>query len=86
MGIGSEYCAELQGNSLVFGTSPTMDTCLFVLHAFYYIMNISYPQKWKDVFIFIDTMLLGVDDVCRKRVSLQKYYICSTFMNSPVSM
>ena len=38
-------------------------------------MNISYPQKWKDVFIFIYSVLLGFDNTISKRISLQKFYL-----------
>ena len=65
-------CTE-GGKVVVFGPASTMDTLLLTLHAFYYIMNISYPQTWKDVFIFIDSMLIGVDDAVAKRISLQKF-------------
>jgi hypothetical protein len=65
-------CTE-GGKVVVFGPASTMDTLLLTLHAFYYIMKILYPQTWKDVFIFIDSMLLGVDDAVAKRISLQKF-------------
>ena len=65
-------CAE-GGRLLDFGNTASIDTALMTRHASYYVFNASYQSKWKDVFIFIDAVILGVKNSASKRISIQKF-------------
>ena len=65
-------CAE--GNGIIdFSDAVTVDSALLTLHASYYVFNLSYPTKWKDIFIFIDCLLCGMKGAAAKRISLQQF-------------
>lgn len=66
------FCTE--GERLIdLEVDSTLDKGLLTLHASYYVFNTSYPKEWKDLFIFIDAILLGIKNAASKRISLQKF-------------
>ncbi|CAB3988384.1 Hypothetical predicted protein [Paramuricea clavata] len=50
----------IEGKELVDVTSRPMDTVLFSLYATYYIFSIAYPVDHKDLFLFIDSIIVGI--------------------------
>jgi hypothetical protein len=49
-----------------------MDTALFSLYAIYYTFSIAYPQEHKDIFLYIDSVLVGMQ-TATNRISLQRF-------------
>jgi hypothetical protein len=49
-----------------------MDTVLFSLYAIYYTFSIAYPQEHKDIFLYIDSVLVGMQ-TATNRISLQRF-------------
>ena len=68
----ASLCTE--GEKLCDIPPNSLETALLVLYASYYVFNTSYPNKWKDVFTFIDCALLGIKEGVLKRIGLQKFF------------
>lgn len=64
-------CAE--GNELVDVTVNPIKTALLSLHALYYIFSIQYPKEHKDMFIFMDSMLLGLQHAMSNKIAVHKF-------------
>jgi hypothetical protein len=63
----------IEGKELVDVTSRPMDTVLFSLYATYYSFSIAYPVDHKDLFLFIDSIIVGIQQNASSRISLQKF-------------
>ncbi|XP_046858181.1 uncharacterized protein LOC124451610 [Xenia sp. Carnegie-2017] len=63
----------VEGRQFVDVTSFSLDTVLFTLYATYYVFSIAYPQDHKDVFLFIDSVFVGLQHTAINRISSQKF-------------
>ena len=64
-------CVERQ--KLLDGSSCSLETVFFCLHAVYYTFSIEYPGEHKDTFFFIDSALIGLPQSSASRIVLQNF-------------
>ena len=55
------------------GTSVSLPMALVLLMGCYYVFDISYPNKAKNIYLFLEASLLENTTEARKRVVLQKF-------------
>lgn len=55
------------------GTSVGLPMALVLLIGVFYIFNIEYPAKAKNMYIFLEAILMDNNDAARKSVVVQKF-------------
>lgn len=63
----------IEGEILIDVTLCPMETSFFTLYFCYYIFSISYPNECKDLFFFVDSVLLGLYHKATNRISVQNF-------------
>ena len=63
----------VEGQQLLDGSSYPLETGFFCLHASYYIFSIEYRSDHKDIFFFIDSILIGLQQTSTTRILLQNF-------------
>lgn len=62
----------VEGQQLLDGSSYSLETVFVCLHALYYIFSIEYPSDHKDIFLFVDNVLMGLQ-TSASRILLQNF-------------
>ena len=63
----------VEGRQLADVTSCSLETVLFTLYATYYIFSFAYPKDHKDLLLFIDCVVVGLQHTATSRITLQKF-------------
>ncbi len=63
----------IEGGKVADVSSFPLDTVFLSLHSCYYIFSIQYPNRYKDLFLFIDSVLLGLHHSATTRITLNKF-------------
>jgi hypothetical protein len=63
----------VEGQQLLEVSSYPLETVFFSLYALYYIFSIEYPSGHKDIFFFIDSVLMGFQQSSASRILLQNF-------------